>query len=50
MLWMIFILLYVFEANGLAIPTIAWVLAWTSVGITVLNTVIKILEKHDKNE
>lgn len=50
MLWIIFILLYVLEANGLVIPQIAWILAWTDVGITVLNVVIKILEKHDKNE
>lgn len=50
MLWMICILLYVFEANGLVIPQIAWVLAWTSVGVTVLNTIIKVLENRDKND
>ena len=50
MFWMILILLYVFEANGLAIPTTAWVLAWTSVGVTVLNAIIKVLENLDKND
>ena len=50
MLWLIFILLFVFEENGLVIPQIAWILAWTSVGVTVLNAIIKILENHDKNE
>lgn len=50
MIWLLFILLYVFEANGLAVPQIAWVLAWIFVGVTVLNTIIKILEKRDKND
>lgn len=50
MLWIILILLYVLGANGLVIPQIAWILAWTSVGVTVLNAIIKILEKHDKNK
>ena len=50
MLWMIFILLYVLEANGLVIHPIAWILAWTDVGITVLNAIIKVLENRDKND
>ena len=50
MLWLIFILLYIFEANGLVIPQIAWILAWTYAGITVLTVIINGLEKRDKND
>lgn len=50
MLWMIFILLFILERNGVVVPQVAWVLAWTYVGVTVLNAIIKVLENRDKND
>ena len=50
MLWFVFILLFVFEANGFIVPWIAWVLAWVYAVISVLDIVIKSLDKKDKDK
>lgn len=50
MLWLIFILLFILEANNVAIPWIAWCLAYIFLADTVLNVIIRVLEKRNKKD
>ena len=49
MIWVTLILLFILSANGIVVPTIAWVFAWVGLGLTIVAGILKGIEKSQKN-